>query len=79
MDSWNILWDEDYSGQIIMADSVRDSFMVALKILGYSLNTTDEKELKEAEVPYKVPEQGIMIETPAAVMILIWWMKPRMK
>ncbi len=49
VDSWNILWDEDYSGQIIMADSVRDSFMVALKILGYSLNTTDEKELKEAQ------------------------------
>ena len=49
VDSWNILWDEDYSGQIIMADSVRDSFMVAEKILGYSLNTTDEKELKEAQ------------------------------
>lgn len=49
VDSWNILWDEDYSGKIIMADSVRDSFMVALKILGYSLNTTDEKELKEAQ------------------------------
>ena len=49
VDSWKILWDEDYSGQIIMADSVRDSFMVALKILGYSLNTTDEQKLQEAE------------------------------
>ena len=49
VDSWKILWDEDYSGQIIMADSVRDSFMVALKILGCSLNTTDEAELKEAQ------------------------------
>lgn len=49
VNSWKILWDKDYSGQIIMADSVRDSFMVALKILGYSLNTTDETELKEAQ------------------------------
>lgn len=49
VDSWSILWDEAYSGQIIMADSVRDSFMVPLKILGYSLNTTDEGELKEAQ------------------------------
>ncbi|MCI9137033.1 MAG: ABC transporter substrate-binding protein [Lachnospiraceae bacterium] len=49
VDSWNILWDKDYAGQIIMADSVRDSFMVALKILGYSLNTTDETQWKEAQ------------------------------
>ncbi len=49
VNSWNILWDKDYSGQIIMADSVRDSFMVALKILGCSLNTTDDAELKQAQ------------------------------
>ena len=35
----------------------------------YEIVAQTEKELKEAEVPYKVPEQGIMIETPAAVMI----------
>ncbi len=49
VNSWKILWDKEYSGQIIMADSVRDSFMVALKILGYSLNTTDDDQLKEAQ------------------------------
>lgn len=47
--SWNILWDESYSGKIIMADSVRDSFMVAEKLLGYSLNTTDDDELRKAQ------------------------------
>lgn len=46
--SWDVLWDEDYSGQIIMENSVRDSFMVPLKKLGYSLNTTDESQLNEA-------------------------------
>lgn len=49
VNSWSILWDETYSQQIIMSDSVRDSFMVALKLLGYSLNTTDDDKLQEAE------------------------------
>lgn len=49
VDSWDILWNEDYSGQIIMPDSVRDAFMVSLKILGYSINTTDEAQLREAQ------------------------------
>lgn len=49
VDSWDILWDEDYSGQIIMPDSVRDAFMVSLKMLGYSINTTDEAQLREAQ------------------------------
>lgn len=47
--SWACLWDEKYSGQIIMQDSVRDAFMTALKYLGYSLNTTNDSELKEAQ------------------------------
>lgn len=46
VDSWDILWDKDYEGQIIMPDSVRDAFMVALKRLGYSINTTDEEQLR---------------------------------
>lgn len=49
VDSWDILWDEKYSGSIIMLDSSRDSIGIALKKLGYSLNSTDIKELKEAE------------------------------
>ncbi|MBD5391322.1 phosphoenolpyruvate--protein phosphotransferase [bacterium] len=35
----------------------------------YGIVDEVEKELAEAQIPYKVPEQGIMIETPAAVMI----------
>lgn len=46
--SWNVLWDDKYAGRVIMMDSQRDTFSVALKTLGYSLNTTDEKELDEA-------------------------------
>lgn len=47
-DTWNILWDKKYEGKIIMENSVRDCFLVPLKQLGYSLNTTDEGELNEA-------------------------------
>ncbi len=49
VDSWDILWDPKYSGQIFMYDSQRDSLMVALKKLGYSLNSTDPSELAEAQ------------------------------
>lgn len=49
VDSWSILWDERYSKQILMYDSVRDSMAVALKKLGYSLNTTNKDEIAAAE------------------------------
>lgn len=49
VDSWDILWDNKYKDQIFMYDSERDSIMVALKKLGYSMNTRDEKELEEAK------------------------------
>jgi len=48
VDSWDILWDEKYADSILMQNSVRDAFCVALKKLGYSLNTTKEAELDEA-------------------------------
>ena len=48
-DSWAILWDENHSKRIIMMDSQRDSFGAALKLLGYSMNTVNEKELDEAK------------------------------
>ena len=47
--SWGMFFDPKYADQIIMANSIRDSFLVALKYLGYSLNTTDKKEIDEAK------------------------------
>ncbi len=46
---WEILWDEKYKDSILMQDSVRDLFMVALKLKGYSMNTLNETELQEAK------------------------------
>jgi len=38
---WDILWNEKYANKIFMFDNARDSFMIALKKLGYSMNTTN--------------------------------------
>ena len=49
VDSWDVLWDDKYAGQFTMIDSQRDSIMVALKKLGYSMNTKDLDQLEEAK------------------------------
>lgn len=49
IDSWDVLFDGEYAGEIVMQNSMRDTFMVALKKLGYSLNTTNPQELQEAQ------------------------------
>ena len=46
--SWDCLWDPAYSNNIVMINSQRDAFMVALEKLGYDINTTDKHELDEA-------------------------------
>lgn len=48
IDSWTDLFDEKYSEKIIMYNSSRDSIAVALKALGYSMNSQDMDELNEA-------------------------------
>ncbi len=47
-EGFGIFLDEKYKGEVYLYDSERDSFMMALKALGYSMNTTDEQEIQEA-------------------------------
>lgn len=47
-EGFGIFLDEKFKGDIYLYDSERDSFMMALKDLGYSMNTADEGELQEA-------------------------------
>lgn len=49
VDSWDILWNEKYAKQILMMDSQRDSLMVSLIRLGYSMNTVNEEEINAAK------------------------------
>ena len=45
---WDILWNKKYEGQIYMFDNPRDAFGIALRKLGYSMNTTDKAEWEAA-------------------------------
>ena len=46
--TWNVLWDEKYTNEIIMMNSVRDAFIPALKLCGYGINETSEENLRDA-------------------------------
>lgn len=46
--SWDILWNPKYKDSILMQDSVRDAFAVALKRLGHSINSTEVDQLAAA-------------------------------
>ena len=59
-ESWTDLWDSQYSDNILMQDSVRDAFMVAQKMLGYSMNSTDAAELEECKA--KLIEQKPLVQ-----------------
>ncbi len=59
VDSWSVLWDSKYSQKIFMWDSVRDSVGIALKLQGYSMNSTDAAQLEAAKA--KLIEQKPLV------------------
>ena len=63
-EGYNIFLNEKYKGDIYLYDSERDSFMMALKALGYSMNTESEEELQEA---YEWFEQCVTTMDPEIV------------
>ena len=48
IDSWTALWNTKYNKNVLLLDGVRDSLGAALKMLGYSVNTTNQDEINEA-------------------------------
>lgn len=60
-DSWNVLWDTNFKNNIIMQNSVRDSFIPPLILDGASINTTDEKTLRKALK--KLQEQKALVQS----------------
>lgn len=46
--SWDVLWNEKFKGKVLMFGNSRDAFAIALKKLGYSLNTENLDEITEA-------------------------------
>lgn len=49
IDSWESLFDTKYKNEVFMFDNMRDTIGIALKTLGYSLNSIDQNELEEAK------------------------------
>ena len=43
---WELLWNEKYTGKILMIDNSRDAFGIAQYLLGYDVNTTDKAQLQ---------------------------------
>ncbi|MDL2218918.1 ABC transporter substrate-binding protein [Ruminococcaceae bacterium OttesenSCG-928-O06] len=50
VDSWDILWDEKYAGDVLMFDNSRDAFAIALKRMGESMNPTTTSQIDHAAV-----------------------------
>ena len=72
VDSWDILWNDAYADNILMQDSVRDAFMVALKRNGNSMNSLNPDELnaaKDALVAQKPLVQAYVIDQVRDKMI----------
>ena len=59
VDSWDILWDEKYSGKILMFSNSRDAFAIALRRLGYSMNTENPDELRAAAESLKAQKDVV--------------------
>ncbi len=57
--SWGALWNSAYSGKILMYNNARDTLGIALLKLGYSLNTTDEAQLRAAN-DLLVQQKGLL-------------------
>ena len=57
---WDLLWNSKYSGKTLMFDNCRDAFAIAESMLGYSLNTQDEQELRNCA--NKLAEQKPLLQ-----------------
>lgn len=82
VDSWDIMWNEKYKKQIFVLDAQRDAIGMALKKIGYSLNSTNEKELEEAKnlliqqkplvLKYGADEVKDLMTSGEAAIAMIW-------
>jgi spermidine/putrescine transport system substrate-binding protein len=60
VDSWSILWDQDYAGKILMFGNPRDAFGIAQLLLGIDVNTADKDQLQQAAE--KLKEQRSVVQ-----------------
>ena len=58
--NWDLLWNSKYADKILMFDNCRDAFAIAEFMLGYSINTQDELELRNCAA--KLSEQKPILQ-----------------
>lgn len=46
--SWDVLWDEQYEGRVLMFNNPRDTFAIAQALLGQDFNTENKEDWKAA-------------------------------
>lgn len=63
VDSWSILWDKKYKDSVLMQNSVRDAFGITLKMLGYSLNSTDKNQLNAAKKKLMIQKKEDIVQS----------------
>ena len=77
---WEVLWNEDYAGKILMFGNSRDAFGIAQYMLGYDVNTTDKAELQHCAQVLKeqkpVLQQYVMDEIFATMQNEEAWIAP---
>jgi len=77
---WELLWNENYKGKILMYGNSRDAFGIAQYMLGYDVNTTDEAELQACAEVLKaqkpVLQQYVMDEIFAIMQNEEAWIAP---
>ena len=58
--SWGVLYDDANAGNVLLINNSRDAYGIALKYLGFSVNTTDEEEIRQAhEVVADAMNRGV--------------------
>ena len=82
--SWASMWDDQFKDNVLMMDSIRDTLGITLKMLGHSLNTSDEVQLQEAKaalidqrergivMAYGVDDIKDKMENNEAALGLVW-------
>ena len=58
--SWDLLWNDKYSGKILMFDNPRDAYAISELLLGIDINSEDQDELRSAA--YKLIEQKPLVQ-----------------
>jgi spermidine/putrescine transport system substrate-binding protein len=71
INGWSDLWDKKYADKLMLLDDSREVFAIALRVLGYSINTNKPEEIRQAYLKLKELSPNIKIFNSSVLSILI--------